>query len=259
MKIISYNIGIKIDNAKAVAEYLKAENADIICLQEVMRALEDSVFSLYSSEKIIREYLKNNYPYYFFAPEWTANKLTETNGPKNKDLGGMAEQGKLVLSKYPIVHGYNYFYYKNYEFDCDRTDFYKGNDHGRAFQVCEININGQIIQVGNVHGCHSVEKLDTERSLMQSNFIIEKLKQKQTPTILLGDFNVLQNTKSIEIISKEYNNLNSKFDIITTRPKGQIIDFVFINEGFLEKNLKVGITDISDHYPLIAEIELNKN
>ena len=260
MKIISYNIGIKIDNAKEVVRYLKEQNADIVCIQEAMRPLEQEVYPLYRSAEIIREFLKNDYPHYFFAPEWVADMFYLSEGEPERVFGGMVEQGKMILSKYPIVRGYNYFYHKNYEFERDRKDFYLGNDHGRALQICEINVNGKIIQIGNVHGCYSSDKLDTNKSVLQSNFIVEKLKLKKMPTILLGDFNLLPNTKGISIFEKEYENLDKNFKISNTRPdKNMIIDYVFIDQNFLAADLKIDEIDISDHYPLIAEINLNGN
>jgi endonuclease/exonuclease/phosphatase family metal-dependent hydrolase len=256
MKIISFNIGIKIDNAEEVAEYLKTQDADIVCLQEAMRPLELSVSSIYRSEEIIKESLKKIYPHYFFAPEWVADMFYEPEGIPNKTFNGMVEQGKLILSKYPIVHGYNYFYHKDYEFDRERRDFYLGNDHGRTLQVCEINVNGKIVQVGNIHGTYTSDKKDTKRTIQQNKFILEKLKNKKLPTILLGDFNLLPDTKSMSLIDKKYENLDKKFNISNTRPKGQVIDYVFIDKNFFAKNLQAEATDISDHYPLIAELEL---
>jgi len=256
MKIVNFNISIKINNANEVANYLKNQNAEIICLQEVVRPLEDGVVSIFRSEEVIRKALKKDYPYYFFAPEWVADIHYEPDGKPDRIFGGMAEQGKMILSKYPITHGYNYFYHKNYEFDRERKDFYLGNDHGRALQVCEINIDGKIIQVGNVHGVYTSDKKDTEKSLLQSSFIIEKLKEKKIPTILLGDFNLLPSTKSMEIIGKNYKNINEMFKVSSTRPDGKLIDYIFTNKEFLVKSLKAEKTDISDHYPLIAELEL---
>ena len=99
MKIISFNIGIKIDNAKEVTNYLLKQDVDVICLQEVMRPLENEVFPIYRSEEIIRETLKKDYPYYFFAPEWIADMFYEPGGLSNRIFGGMVEQGKMILSK----------------------------------------------------------------------------------------------------------------------------------------------------------------
>src|SRR3989344_5229147 len=255
MKIISFNIGIKIDNASKVKEYLKTQNVDIVCLQEVVRPLEPEVFQMYRSEEEIRNFLKESYPYYFFAPEWIANRLTKSTGGGNREFGGMIEQGKLILSKYPIIHGYNYFYYKTYEFDCDRTKFHEGDDHGRALQVVKVDINGTVIQIGNVHGSYSSDKLDTDRSLIQSGFILEKLQEQRHPTILLGDFNVLPDTKSVTIINKEYTNLNDKFNVSSTRPNGQIIDYIFTSKDMSTQKLVVDEVNISDHHPLIMEFQ----
>ena len=256
MKIISFNIGIKIDNAKASAEYLKDKKADIICLQETVRPLEEGIVPIFRSEEIIINFLKKDYPYYFFAPEWVADKFTKNN-EIYKDFKGMVEQGKLILSKYPIIHGYNYFYHKNYEFDCNRTNFYEGNDHGRALQVCEIDINGNVIQIGNVYGTYTMDKKDTEKTIEQSEFILKKLKSKNLSTILLGDFNILPDTKSVQILNKEYQNLNDVFNVSSTRQdKKMVIDYIFIDKNFLAKNLSIDMIDISDHYPLIVELDL---
>lgn len=220
------------------------------------RPLEDSAYKMYRSESGIRNSLRKIYPYYFFAPEWVANKFTK-QGKAYRDLGGMVEQGKLILSKYPITHGYNYFYHKVYEFDCDRSRFYEGDDHGRALQVAEINIRGKIFQVGNIHGSYSREKYDTKKSLLQSEFIIRKLKEKKLPTVLVGDFNVLPTTKSIAILNKEYKNLNKMFNITTSLPDGRVIDYIFTSKEWKAKSFRVGTTDISDHYPLVAELTLS--
>ena len=257
IKIISYNIGIKIDNASQVAGYLETQKADIICLQEVMRPLESNVLKLYRSGEEILDSLKKDYPYYFFAPEWVADKFIKSTGGGDRDFGGMVEQGKLILSKYPITHGYNYFYYKNYEFDRDRTKFYAGDDHGRALQVVEAKVNNMQIQIGNVHGSYSTDKIDTEKSLAQSQFIIKKMQERELPSILLGDFNVLPDTKSISMLNEKFENLNKVFNITSTRPDGKMIDYIFISKELKPKSLGVDNIDASDHYPLMAEIKFS--
>lgn len=263
MKIISFNIGIKIDNSEKIAEYLFASGADIICLQEVMRPLEDSVSSMYRSEETIREKLKSVFSYHFFAPEWVGDKLIK--GEKIRDFKGMAEQGKLILSKYPILYGANHFYHKVYEYSPDRTRFYEGDDHARALQIADLDVRGTVIQIGNVHGIYSRDKQDSEGSLLQNKFIIEKLCERNKPTILLGDFNLAPDTESIALINKEYMNLISKFSIGATQPeeagkhegaKHNTLDYIFFSSEFSAKSCIVDLTDISDHYPLIAEIDI---
>lgn len=256
MKLISFNVGIRIDNTDAVVEYLKQQQADIICLQEVVRGFPPVADPVYRSEEIIRTALQNDFPYYFFAAEWTADKLVSAIEHKNRNFGGMVEQGKMILSKYPILHGYNYFYHKVYEFDSDRTNFDTGNDHGRSLQIAELEINGKIIQLANVHGIYSSKKDDSERSLAQSRFIVETLQKKDLPTIIAGDFNVAPETESIAVVNKAFRNLNQEFSTGATRPNGQVIDYFFASQEIPVKSLSVEVTDISDHYPVICEINI---
>lgn len=256
MKIISFNIGIKINNSDKVVEYLRSQAADIICIQEAMRPLAASVHPMYRSAETIIQGLPE-YPYYFFAPEWVADKLTDTTGVIKRDFGGMVEQGKLILSKYPIIHGYNHFYYKAYELDSDRTNFYEGNDHARALQIADIAIGDRIIRFANVHGTYSADKLDTQRSLAQSNAIIERLKIDPLPTILLGDFNLQVLTTSMAAIEREYENINKKCNVSVTRPDGTAIDYIFTTPDILVNDLHVDVNEISDHYPLIADIDFS--
>ncbi|HEX3095525.1 MAG TPA: endonuclease/exonuclease/phosphatase family protein [Patescibacteria group bacterium] len=256
MKILSFNIAIKVDNSEAVAKYLQESNADIICLQEAIRPLDKGVEPLYRSEEYIRESLQKDYPYYFFAPQYAADKFIRPERVVYREFGGVIEQGMLILSKFPIVHGFDYFYRKNYEYDNDRVHYYEGDDHGRSFQVCEIDVNGQTIQVGNVHGLYSEDKLDSEQTIAQTKFFIEKLKLKNLPSILVGDFNLLPETESMKVVDEVYQNLNAKFNVASTRSKGQVIDYIFTSPEFTAINLQVDQVDISDHYPVIAEINL---
>lgn len=50
MKLISFNIGIKIDNAKNVGNFIKDQDPDIVAFQEIIRHFDDSVFEMYKSK-----------------------------------------------------------------------------------------------------------------------------------------------------------------------------------------------------------------
>ena len=55
MKLISFNIGIKIDNSKEIGNFIKSQNADIVAFQEIIRHFDEPVFDMYKSEKHIKE------------------------------------------------------------------------------------------------------------------------------------------------------------------------------------------------------------
>lgn len=262
MKLVSLNVGIKIDNTKDVIEFVNKQNPDIIALQELMRPLEDSVFEIFRSESVIKSSTQNKLPHSFFGPLYATRKFT-MNGNPHRDFGGLVEQGNTIISKYPILRASNEFFYQSYSLDTDRTSFVT-EDHSRAIQMIEMQINDKNIQILNLHGVYSKDKKDSERSFDQSKQILKMAKRKNIPTIIVGDFNLLPSTKSIEMIDKEFRNLIKEYNIKSTRPdfrdhldEGNIaIDYVFVSKGIKVNDFKVIDTDISDHLPLVLDFDL---
>ena len=259
MKLLDLNIGIKIDNNKEVVELISKEKYDIITLQEVMRKVEKTVLEKYDSSNKIKE--NGNYKYSFFGPLWIANHH-EKNKVITKKFGGLAEQGNEILSIYPIIQSYNIFYYKNYSNFTDVTNF-KKEDHPRALLDIILYINGKKLQIINVHGIWTETKEGDERTINQSKFILSKIR-KDIPCIVVGDFNLLPNTKSIKLMNQDLTNLIEKYNIKSTRPnfddgldKGNLVcDYIFVNDKVKVNNLKVINSNVSDHLPLILDFEI---
>ena len=84
------------------------------------------------------------------------------------------------------------------------------------------------------------------------------------PTIIVGDFNLNPQSKSIEILNKKLTNLIEKYNIKSTRPTvkdgldvgGRVDDYIFVNDKIKVNNFEVKQIDVSDHYPLILDFEL---
>ena len=95
-------------------------------------------------------------------------------------------------------------------------------------------------------------------------YISKAAKRNDIPTIIVGDFNLFPDTKSIKMLDKEFRNLIKEFNIITTRPDfndgmdfgNNVVDYIFVSDKIKVNNLKVVKTDISDHYPLILDFEI---
>lgn len=75
MKLISYNIGIFIENSKKVGEFIKSQNPDILAFQEIIRHFDNLVFDKYKSQKYIKKIINNKLKYSFFGPQW----ITDVN------------------------------------------------------------------------------------------------------------------------------------------------------------------------------------
>lgn len=260
MKLISFNIGIKIDNSQKIGEFIQSQEPDIVAFQEIVRHFDESVFKIYKSKCDIEKIIGERMPYHFFGPLWIADH-TRKNGKINRDFNGFIEQGNEIISKFPITEATNEHYYKHYEYSADRTNFYT-EDHARAVQIVELEIGEKKLQILNLHGLYSKHKQDTERTISQCEYVLNAAKQKNIPTIIAGDFNLLPETKSIQLLNKEFRNLINEYNITSTIPGSNdgsdfgVIDFIFINDKIKVNDFKVIDTEISDHCPLVLDFEV---
>lgn len=109
------------------------------------------------------------------------------------------------------------------------------------------------------------EKLDTPIRLEQSRAVIDFLKEKKGLKIIGGDFNILPDQKSIRKFEESgYRDLIKDFKIPTTRnrlawekhpTKLYYSDYIFISQEVKVKSFSVPNLEISDHLPLILEVE----
>ena len=102
---------------------------------------------------------------------------------------------------------------------------------------------------------------------MQTEGIIEFMAKRKIPRIIGGDLNVLPNTQSVLKFEKAgYRNLIKDFAISTTRnefswrkyPNNRLYysDYVFVSPDVRVKSFSVPDMEISDHLPMILEVDL---
>lgn len=262
MKLISLNVGIKIDNSRKVGEFIESQKPDIVAFQEIVRHLDESVFDMYKSKAHIEQIIGKSLPFSFFGPQWITDAM-RINGKVHRNFNGFVEQGNEVLSKFPIVSATNEFYHKNYSLELEWENFYT-EDHPRSVQFVELDVNKKKLQIINIHGLYSKDKLDSERTLAQCKYVLNMAKRKDLPTIIVGDFNLFPDTESIQIINKEFRNLIKEYRISSTRPSfddgtdvgNNVVDYIFVNDRIEVKRFEVPNVNISDHLPLILDFEI---
>ena len=181
----------------------------------------------------------------------------------HRDLGGMAEQGNEITSKFPIISATNEHYYKHYSYELDWTNW-RRDDEPRSVIIAELDVEGKKLQILNLHGIWSENKKGNEKAVEQCKYVLKAAKRKNIPTIIAGDFNLLPETKGIKLISKEFRNLINEFNIKSTRPNfndgtdkgGDVVDYIFVNDKIKVNDFKVIETQISDHLPLILDFDI---
>jgi endonuclease/exonuclease/phosphatase family metal-dependent hydrolase len=146
------------------------------------------------------------------------------------------------------------------------------NDNG-FLQYVQISLNGKDIHLANIHAkAHPGHKLDTPVRLRQSGKIINFFKDRNGIKIIGGDFNLLPETKSVEMFEDAgYRNLIKDFKIERTRneitwkyhSKGKrnfvkqyYADYVFTSPDIKINSFEVPDVEISDHLPLILDFEI---
>lgn len=259
MKLLNLNICIKLDNNDKIIDLIKEQNPDICTFQEAMNGTEESCFEMYQSKnKLVA---MQEYPFSEFAPLFIAKGVSK-NGIITRDFGGKAEQGSLILSKYNIAKHDNQFYYNEYRYEYDATNF-REKDWCRSIQNVILDIQDKKIQIINVHGIWNKDKIGDNRTIAQSEFILSQIRE-DIACIVLGDFNLLPNTKSIQMINRKMKNLIDIYNIKSTRPtfndgldKGNIVcDYIFVNDKIKVNDFKVLQSNASDHLPLLLDFEI---
>lgn len=131
----------------------------------------------------------------------------------------------------------------------------------------KIPIKDKNIHICNFHGrCYPGHKLDNPERLKQSEGLVEFFKDKKGLKIIGGDFNLLPNTKSIQMFKENgYRDLIKDFNVKTTRNRlawesypnnpQYHSDYVFVSSDVKVKDFSVLDIEISDHLPLILEIK----
>jgi hypothetical protein len=171
---------------------------------------------------------------------------------------------KMVL---PFPYCQSIYVRKDWEI-CSSKIFFDGPDAidcGFGLAV-ELRRQDKKLWVANIHGISYPGKLDTPGRLKQSREVIEFYRDKEGAKIIGGDFNVLPETESVRMFKDHgYHDLIEEYEIKTTRnhfawdhhPDNPLYysDYVFTSPEVRVRNFTVIENEISDHLPMIVEIE----
>lgn len=229
LKVLTFNIHNGINwrgkyDLEQIAEFIDKIKPDLAGLQEVSRFWSRKTY-FQDMVNILGERLG-------MFPVFSATLCRD-----NK-----ASFGNLVLSKYPILKIW--------------TETLPGKLEPRNYLAVQVQIGGTRVNFLTTHlGLSSVERLSQVCKI--SSFSV----QLGQPLIITGDFNEKPNEPGVTLLKESWIKHNFSTPQGTLRISdqeiGPEIDMIFTSPDLVLKSLKVCENELSDHLPVIAELELN--
>lgn len=253
LKILTLNIfegGIYFPN---ILKLLKREQPDIFCLQEVYNGINVTLPEYYQSMNV----LQTEFPQYHshFSPELLAITVE-----------GKLDLGNATFSRFPILKKQTDFFDIPYGEHPQVSPVHDYSKYPQNMQTSVIDIEGKKLHVFNVHGIWGTDGDDNSERLKMSKVITHQIHGKK-PAMLMGDFNVQANTKTIKNIEKHMQNvfkedLTTSFNLahkdLEKYPgyETAVVDMFFVSKDVKVITKSVPDDDVSDHLPLLCEVEI---
>ncbi|AHM59806.1 endonuclease/exonuclease/phosphatase [Flammeovirgaceae bacterium 311] len=238
IKVMAYNIHHANPPSKpgfidldAIAEVIRAQNPDLVALQEVDVNTERS-----GAFNQAEELAKRLGMHYFFG-----KAIDYTGG----------EYGVAILSKYPLS-----------ETQVNRLPTQEGTrGEPRILATAKVRLpNGADIRFGSTH-------LDAQREpinrRLQINKIAEIAASEKLPFIIAGDFNATPDSEVIQVLDKHFTRTCMSCDpTIPVINPNRTIDYIAFSHPAdkfkVASQMVINESYASDHLPIVAEINIEQ-
>lgn len=247
VKVVQVNI-YKGQYLKDLVKFLKVENPDVICMQEVT----GGIANLCDNPGDLFIKLKHE---------------LGLDGVFNADYhlsDGDGFMGNAVLTRFKIKHK-NVVILNEHDIisleASNSSSFWQNGP--RHLLDCTVDLpEEENIHFMSVHSAWTAPPTDTLETIRQANVIASYLKSLERPYILCGDFNAVIQGKTIGIINDVANNLMFNSGVLETTnpkvhkisPRGYLIDYIFASKDIRINRLTVPKITVSDHLPIVAEL-----
>lgn len=235
----------------AILEFLRGERPDILAVQEAYHgrdaALERRLRSIETLQK-----------------ECGFEHVSYSPACRDVRPEGAIESGNAIFSRYPITKTQTIFF--DVPFGERRDHIEGGGDYSytpRNIQEADIAVAGRTLTVLNTQGIWGIDGKDSPRRLAMARTIVEMVRGKKA-TLLMGDFNIRENTETIRMIEQEMVNV-FKNELVTSfnmrRKANQeygdsVVDMIFVSRDVHVVEHSCPDVDISDHLPLVCRFEV---
>ncbi len=252
LKVLCLNIwigGILFDE---IIAFLKKENPDILLLQEVYNG--DGSFHKIQYRALGELQKALGYEFAHFAPAFFED-----------GEGKEVVQGNAILCKFPLAEVSTTFYDIGYS-KRDPNDSTKYHETPRNLQHVIADLGQKKLHILNTQGIWGTNGKDSDRRLQMSEHILKEIGDAH-PVVFAGDLNVDEKTQSVAQIEEKLvnvfkNQLKTSFNVsrknLVTDPgfATAVVDMLFLSPDLKVVSSSVPQVDVSDHLPLVCEIEL---
>lgn len=243
MKLIQLNVWNGGKLPVQIAQLVKEERPDFLCLQEAASA-QDYTGIFFSVEEMQEAF---DLPFLAFAPGLTFNFMRKK-----------ASLGNAILSRIPITESKTV--YTNLDHNED-FDFSQHDYNIRNLLHCAVKTKGGVVHLLTHHGHHvPVHKDGTPDTMRQMQQIRDYIAGLNGPVVLTGDFNLSPDSESLHVINKTMRNLSTEHKLKTTRTflteKQEVCDYIFVNDHVQAAQFQMSEKVVSDHAALILEFEI---
>lgn len=237
------------------------DTIDIFCFQEMFQSPE-SVFSnsiksniYFEVEKILKSHKG------FFAPTFTGYDTED-----HVDFDIAFGQATFVRNTVDILSQETVFVHGSYDntppATVDIPNVKVALDLPRNIHVVKIKIEGKEVLIGNLHGYWlPSSKYDSKESMAQMKIVKKIFASFKGPKILVGDFNLRPETKSVKLLEDDMKNLIVEYGVTNTRSSlhkktEKFADYIMISNEVKVNSFEVINIDVSDHLPLILDFKI---
>lgn len=249
MKLVQLNIWQgKI--AIAVERFLKQQDADIVCLQEVFSSdLFVPALDNLSVLEILQKEL--NYPHVYFEPTYSFS----INGINTRF-------GNAILSKFPLQDRRCVFTSGEYHFVENwrhHIDHYHGNT--RNALICNVQSPAGNFSLVNHHAFWAATELGNEQSVGAMQKLVTEIRDIKEPLIVSGDLNVSTESPVMRLFDGWLEDLTAAHDLNDTltefgKVRNVACDHILISRDVSVASFQKSPAVVSDHSPLILDFNI---
>lgn len=237
------------------------EKTDIFFFQEVFRS-DRNVITHENHSNIINDLISllPEFDYYYSATATGHDTKGKVDFPLEFGQATFIRKG-IKVNRQGDVFVHKKFNEIGEYYEDGRVNF------PRNFIYSEIEHEDKKFLVLNLHGLwQPAPKIDIPERIMQSQIIIDFIKENNLPTIVAGDFNLRIETKALQMFEDEgMRNLTKESKATTTRSRlydakyiktDKFADYVIVTKGIWVNDFKILKDVVSDHLPLYLKFEV---